>query len=51
MPERRPLFGYGLARSGVSAVYQSACEIFAYVLKRCGVAVVYLPGSGKDIRL
>ena len=26
MRERRPLFGYGLQRSGMSAVYRSVCE-------------------------
>ena len=26
MRERRPLFGYGLQRSGMSAVYHSVCE-------------------------
>ena len=52
MHERRPLFGYGLQRSGMSAVYHSVvggAAIFAYILIRCGIAVVYLTGSGKDI--
>ena len=52
MRERRPLFGYGLQRSGMSAVYHSVCErsIFPSVLIRCDIAVVHPPGSGKDIR-
>ena len=51
MRERRPLFEYGLQRFGMSAVYHSVCERvdFSIRLIRCGIAVVYLPGSGKDI--
>ena len=53
MRERRPLFGYRLQRSGKSAVPYIIVfvrgPIFAYVLICCGIAVVYLPGSGKDM--
>ena len=43
--ERRPLFGYRLECSGVSAVYHSVVSrlIFVYVLLRYGIPVAYLP--------
>ena len=56
MSDRRSLFGYGLERCGVSAVYHIVCERADFCIRcgraliRCGRAVVYLPGSGKDIR-
>ena len=44
MRERRPLFGYGLKRSGMSAVYHSVCERADFCIRfdmlwhSCGVS-------------
>ena len=46
MREKRPLFGYGLQRSGTSAVYIIVFvrgPIFAYVLIRCGIGETRAP--------
>ena len=44
MRERRPLFGYGLQRSGMSAVYHSVCEMADFWIRfdtlwhSCGIS-------------
>ena len=52
MRERRPLFGYGLQRSGMSAVYHSVCERVDFSIRfdtlwhSCGISTRQWKGYG-----
>ena len=52
MRERRPLFGYGLQRSGMSAVYHSVCERIDFSIRfdtlwhSCGISTRQWKGYG-----
>ena len=55
MRERRPLFGYGLQRSGMSAVYHSVCERVDFSIRfdtlwhSCGISTRQWKGYQKQI--
>ena len=54
MLERRPLFGYGLQRSGMSAVYHSVCERVDFSIRfdtlwhSCGISTRQWKGYGNS---